>query len=50
MAKYDLKQLHLHAPSGHTVDSQFAAIELHLVHESSDGVKAVVGALVALRF
>jgi carbonic anhydrase len=45
-AQYDLKQFHFHAPSEHTVDGQFAAIELHLVHETADGTKAVVAVLI----
>ena len=44
--QYDLKQFHFHAPSEHTVDGQFAAIELHLVHETADGKKAVVAVLI----
>lgn len=44
--QYDLKQFHFHAPSEHTVDGQSAAIELHLVHESAKGNKAVVAVLI----
>ena len=44
--QYDLKQFHFHAPSEHTVDGQPAAIELHLVHETAGGQKAVVGVLI----
>jgi carbonic anhydrase len=44
--QYDLKQFHFHAPSEHTVDGQFAAIELHLVHQTADGKKAVVAVLI----
>lgn len=44
--QYDLVQFHFHSPSEHTVDGQFGAIELHLVHSSVDGQKAVVGVLI----
>lgn len=44
--QYDLKQFHFHAPSEHTVDGQPAAIELHLVHQTADGKKAVVAVLI----
>ena len=44
--QYDLKQFHFHAPSEHTVDGQYAAMEMHLVHENAEGKKAVVGILI----
>ncbi len=44
-AKYSLVQLHLHAPSEHTVGGKPAAMELHLVHRSEDGKLAVVAIL-----
>ena len=43
---YELKQFHFHSPSEHTVDGQFAAIELHMVHETADGKSAVVAVLI----
>jgi carbonic anhydrase len=43
---YQLLQFHLHAPSEHTVNGQFAAAELHLVHRNALLDLAVVGVLV----
>jgi carbonic anhydrase len=43
---YDLSQFHFHAPSEHTVNGQFAAAELHLVHRNALLDLAVVGVLV----
>jgi carbonic anhydrase len=44
--KYELLQFHFHAPSEHTVNGQFAAAELHLVHRNNLLDLAVVGVLV----
>jgi carbonic anhydrase len=44
--RYGLLQFHFHAPSEHTVDGQFAAAELHLVHRNNLLDLAVVGVLV----
>lgn len=44
---YDLKQFHFHAPSEHTVDGAHFPMEMHLVHQSTDGALAVLGVLVA---
>lgn len=44
--KYELLQFHFHAPSEHTVDGQFAAAELHLVHRNNLLDLAVVGVLI----
>ncbi|MGH9962358.1 MAG: carbonic anhydrase, partial [Pyrinomonadaceae bacterium] len=44
--KYELLQFHFHAPSEHTVNGQFAAAELHLVHRNTLLDLAVVGVLV----
>jgi len=43
---YGLLQFHFHAPSEHTVNGQFAAAELHLVHRNALLDLAVVGVLV----
>lgn len=41
--KYDLLQMHFHAPSEHTLNGQHSAMELHLVHKNAAGTLAVVG-------
>ncbi|KAF5178336.1 Alpha carbonic anhydrase [Thalictrum thalictroides] len=41
--KYNLKQCHWHSPSEHTFNGSRHQLELHMVHESSDGKMAVVG-------
>ncbi|GKV01247.1 hypothetical protein SLEP1_g13812 [Rubroshorea leprosula] len=41
--EYELKQLHWHSPSEHTIDGFSLDLELHMVHESQDGQVAVVG-------
>jgi carbonic anhydrase len=43
---YVLQQFHFHLPSEHEVDGKHAAMELHLVHKSSDGKLAVLGVLI----
>jgi carbonic anhydrase len=43
---YTLQQFHLHNPSEHSLDGEHAAMELHLVHKSSDGDVAVVAVLI----
>ncbi|KAI3683518.1 hypothetical protein L1987_84024 [Smallanthus sonchifolius] len=40
---YQLNQLHWHTPSEHTVNGRRYNLELHLVHQSTDGKIAVVG-------
>ena len=42
---YQLKQLHWHSPTEHTVDGRRYDLELHLVHESAEGKAAVIGIL-----
>ncbi|CAO2173194.1 unnamed protein product [Urochloa humidicola] len=42
---YNLKQLHWHTPSEHTVDGRRYDMELHLVHESAENKAAVIGVL-----
>jgi carbonic anhydrase len=44
--EFDLKQFHFHAPSEHTVDGKHYPMELHLVHQASDGELAVLGVLI----
>ncbi len=45
--RYDLLQFHFHAPSEHTVDGAYLAMELHLVHRSAAGQIAVLGVLLS---
>ena len=42
---YNLVQFHLHTHSEHLVDGEAAALELHLVHQASNGNLAVVGVM-----
>jgi carbonic anhydrase len=46
-ARFQLVQLHFHAPSEHTVAGRGLPMEVHLVHRSDAGVLAVVGVLIA---
>ena len=32
--EYEVVQMHFHSPSEHTVDGNYYALELHLVHEN----------------
>lgn len=41
--RYELKQFHFHSPSEHTIDGQFYPMEIHLVHQTTEGQYAVVG-------
>ncbi|WOK94152.1 alpha carbonic anhydrase 7 [Canna indica] len=43
--EYALKQLHWHSPSEHTINGHRYALEMHMVHQSSDNKTAVVGIL-----
>lgn len=43
--QYELKQFRFHTPSEHTVNGEALDMEMHLVHESSDGRLAIVGVL-----
>ncbi len=43
---YQLLQFHFHSQSEHSVDGVLLPMELHLVHQSSDGTLAVVGLLI----
>lgn len=42
---YNLLQFHFHIPSEHELDGELKEMELHLVHQASDGQLAVVGVL-----
>lgn len=44
--RYDLLQLHVHAPSEHVVNGRTAPMELHLVHQNRHGQLAVVGVMI----
>ncbi|KAI7749939.1 hypothetical protein M8C21_022936 [Ambrosia artemisiifolia] len=41
--EYQLNQLHWHTPTEHTVNGRRYNLELHLVHQSTDGKIAVIG-------
>ena len=43
---YKLLQFHFHAPSEHTINGKHSALEMHLVHQNSDGALAVIGVLI----
>ena len=43
--QYELKQFHFHSPSEHQLDGKSYPMEVHLVHQSSDGELAVIGIL-----
>jgi carbonic anhydrase len=45
--RFELLQLHFHAPSEHTVAGRELPMEVHFVHRSNAGVLAVVGVLIA---
>jgi carbonic anhydrase len=42
---FDLKQFHFHTPSEHIVDGKHLPLEMHWVHQSSDGSFGVIGLL-----
>jgi carbonic anhydrase len=44
-AVYELKQFHFHTPSEHTVNGVHMPMEMHMVHQSTDGKLAVVSIL-----
>jgi carbonic anhydrase len=44
--RYDLRQVHFHIPSEHTVGGKSFAAEAHLVHRSGGGALAVIGVLI----
>jgi carbonic anhydrase len=43
---FDLKQVHAHAPSEHTIAGRATDMELHMVHASASGELAVLGIMV----
>ena len=43
---YGLKQFHFHTPSEHTFDGKHLPMEIHLVHQASDGSLAVIAILI----
>jgi len=43
---FNLKQVHFHTPSEHTLDGKHAPMEMHLVHQAADGTLAVVAAFI----
>ena len=43
---YALVQFHFHAPSEHTVDGERFPMEMHFVHQATDGALAVLGVLI----
>ncbi len=43
---YRLRQFHFHSPSEHTIDGQYADVEMHLVHQDGQGRLAVVGVMI----
>jgi carbonic anhydrase len=42
---YCMSQLHFHSPSEHTLNGKSYPLEMHLVHQSTDGELAVIGML-----
>ncbi|MDC7675008.1 carbonic anhydrase [Asticcacaulis machinosus] len=43
--QYDLKQIHFHSPSEHTINGRRAALESHFVHQNTKGEYLVVAVL-----
>ena len=43
---YALEQFHFHVPSEHTIDGKHSALEMHLVHQKSDGALGVIGVMI----
>jgi carbonic anhydrase len=44
--EFGLAQFHMHVPSEHTVTGRRYPLELHFVHQATDGERAVLGVLV----
>jgi carbonic anhydrase len=47
---FELKQLHFHTPSEHTLLGRSLPLEIHLVHQAGDGELAVIGVLAQAGF
>lgn len=43
---YELKQFHFHTPSEHTLNGAHSPLEMHLVHQNTEGALAVVGVMI----
>ena len=43
--EYELLQFHFHTPSEHSIEEEFSAMELHLVHQNQAGELAVIGVM-----
>jgi len=44
--RYNLLQFHFHSPSEHKISGRARPMEMHLVHQASDGRLAVVGVMI----
>lgn len=44
--RYELESYHFHTPSEHAIDGEYAAGEVHFVHRSADGERAVMGVFI----
>ncbi|KAG5644356.1 hypothetical protein DXG03_008653 [Asterophora parasitica] len=42
---YQLRQFHFHTPSEHRINEEYFPLEIHLVHQASDGARLVLGAV-----
>lgn len=43
--QYKLKQCHWHSPSEHAIDGKKFDLELHLVHQTPNGMFSIIGIL-----
>ena len=43
---FSLRQFHFHTPSEHTINGEHSALEMHLVHQTSDGALGVIGVMI----
>ncbi|AFY40374.1 Carbonate dehydratase [[Leptolyngbya] sp. PCC 7376] len=43
---YNLLQFHFHTPSEHTVDGEYAEMEVHFIHSNDDGDIAVISSMI----
>lgn len=44
--RFELRQMHFHAPSEHSIDGELADAELHLMHKNPQGERVVVSLLI----